>query len=257
MPTPTSALHRLAGVAAITIVLVACDGSDDAATTTSTATNTTASVDFDTTTAGPAPAAGSPTDYAGFRAQPTACGAEPPPEPEMLQFPAPEDMGIDPESRPRATIATSCGDIVVELDPSLAPETVNSFVFLAESGYFEGTVSHRILEGYVMQAGDPTATGLGSPGYTVADEFPPQGESPYNRGVVAMANAGPGTTGSQFFIMLADAPLLPPEYSVFARVVEGEEVLDAVASVAVGPNSQGEHSTPLETVYLETVTIER
>lgn len=256
MSTPTPAFRRLTAIATLAVVLAACGGSDDDATTTSAAVDTTASVDLTTTSAPTADPAASPTDYAGFRAQPTACEAEPPPEPATLEFPAPEDMGIDPESRPLATLATSCGDIVIELDPSLAPETVNSFVFLAESGYYDGTAAHRILQGYVLQAGDPTATGLGSPGYTVPDEFPPA-DYRYVRGAVAMANAGPGTTGSQFFIMFQDAGGLPPEYTVFGMVVEGEDALDTIATVPVGPNSQGEPSTPLETVYINTVTIER
>jgi len=242
-------------VAVLTVAVAACGGSDDAATTTADV-DTTATVDITSTTGAPSDPTGSPADYAGFRAQPTACEAEPPPEPQTLQFAAPEDMGIDPESRPRATLATSCGDIVIELDPSAAPETVNSFVFLAESGYYDGTAAHRILQGYVLQAGDPTATGLGNPGYTIADEFPPA-DYRYERGAVAMANAGPGTTGSQFFIMFEDAGGLPPEYSVFGRVVEGEDALDTIATVAVGPNSQGEPSTPLESVYIDEVTIER
>jgi cyclophilin family peptidyl-prolyl cis-trans isomerase len=146
---------------------------------------------------------------------------------------------------------------VVELDPSIAPETVNSFVFLAEQGYFDGTAAHRVLPAFVLQAGDPTATGRGGPGYSVPDELPPQGTT-YERGVLAMANAGPGTSGSQFFIMLADAGL-PPAYSIFGRVVDGLDVLDVIATLPLGDRSSGfsvERSVPLETLYIERVTVE-
>ena len=164
-------------------------------------------------------------------------------------------MGIDPTSTPVATIATSCGEIMIELDPAAAPATVNSFVFLAESGYFDGTAIHRVVPDFVVQAGDPTGTGSGSPGYVVPDELPSPGTL-YVTGTVAMANAGPGTTGSQFFITLSDVGL-PADYSIFGMVTEGTDTLDAIAAVPVGPGPSGETSVPLETVYIEAVTVER
>lgn len=203
---------------------------------------------------GGASAAPPPVDYAGFRTQPTACGAAAPPETAAIAFASPEDMGIAPTASPVATITTSCGDIVIELDPAAAPATVNSFVFLAEAGYFDGTVTHRVLPGFVVQAGDPTATGTGSPGYVVPDELPPPG-TVYTAGTVAMANSGPGTTGSQFFVMLADNDALPPDYTIFGRAVGSDATLEAIASVPLGTNARGEPSTPLETVYIESVTI--
>ena len=157
----------------------------------------------------------------------------------------------------RVLIETSCGDIVAELDPALAPETVNSFVFLAREGYFDGTAAHRILPGFVVQAGDPTATGRGNPGYSLPDEFPPEGFV-YERGILAMANAGSGTTGSQFFIMLGDSGL-PPSFSAFGRVVEGMDVLDLIAATPLGDRTSGfsvEQSVPLETLYVERVVVE-
>lgn len=240
-------------------MFAACGGDDDAfagagatgdteTPTTSSPATTIAEIPLDT-------AAIPPADYAGFRLQETACGAEAPPERILAEYPAPDDMGIDPASRPVATISTSCGDITVELDPSLAPATVNSFVFLAESGYFDGTASHRIAPGFVLQAGDPTATGSGGPGYVVPDEAPPA-NFVYERGVLAMANAGPNTTGSQFFIMLGDAGL-PPAYSVFGKVTSGFEVLDTIATIPLGVGRSGEQSTPLQSLYLDAVTIER
>lgn len=250
---PTVARLLIAAVSFATIA-TACGGGDgegDAAATTEAdapVDTTIAEVPLETPAA---PAA----DYAGYRLLPTACGAEQPQERQVMQFEAPDDMGIDPASNPRAVIATSCGDIVVELTPEDAPATVNSFVFLAESGYFDGTVSHRIVPGFVLQAGDPTATGTGGPGFVLPDELPPPGFV-YERGVLAMANAGPGTGGSQFFIVLEDAAL-PAQFSVFGRVVEGFEVLETIATIPLGPNQVNEVSAPLQALYLEQVTIER
>ena len=195
-----------------------------------------------------------PESYADFRLQPTACGAEAPPEVEPQEFTAPDDLALDPNVKLVATIETSCGPIVVELDPSLAPETVNSFVFLAQQGYFDGSVSHRVIPGFVIQAGDPTATGLGGPGYVVPDELPPQGFA-YTTGVLAMANAGPNTTGSQFFIMVGDSGL-PPQYSAYGIVTDGFATLDAIVNLPLGTSRRGETSVPLETLYIETVSVE-
>jgi cyclophilin family peptidyl-prolyl cis-trans isomerase len=194
-----------------------------------------------------------PTEYAGFLSQPTACSAEPPPPAQELAFTGAEDQGLS--GIITARIVTSCGEITIELDADAAPETVNSFVFLARQGYFDGTVSHRVLPGFVLQAGDPTGTGGGGPGYVVPDEFPAE-PFMYSQGVLAMANAGLGTTGSQFFIMLADSGL-PPLYSYFGRVVDGLGALEAVSSLPLGFNARtGEQSVPLETLYIEQVIIE-
>ncbi|MFO7548690.1 MAG: peptidylprolyl isomerase [Acidimicrobiia bacterium] len=135
-----------------------------------------------------------PGTYEAFRNQPTACGGEQPPAEQIQTFPAPEDMGIGPDDPVTATLVTSCGEIVLELDPASSPATVNSFVFLAEQGFYDGTVFHRILADFVVQGGDPQADGRGGPGYRVPDEFPEAGFT-YEPGVVAMANAGRGTTG--------------------------------------------------------------
>ncbi len=192
--------------------------------------------------------------YEAFRAQPTACGAEAPPPAFEMQFAAPDDLGL--EGTLEAVLHTSCGDIRVELDADAAPETVNSFVFLAERGYFDGTAVHRVAPGAYVQAGDPTASGRGGPGYVIPDEFPPAGFL-YESGTLAMANAGPGTTGSQFFIVIRDAPL-PPAYSVFGTVLAGNDVIAAMEAVPKGEGAiLGEQSRPLETVYLERVEILR
>lgn len=239
----------------VALLATAC-GDDGTAAADTPSTTTTSEVplsEFTTTLATEAPQFG-PVDYEGFRAQPTACGADLPEPIEVQAFDAPDDMQLDPATVLEATIATSCGDIVIQLDPAVAPETVNSFVFLAEEGYFDGGASHRIAPGFVMQAGDPTATGRGGPGYAIPDELPPA-DFLYEKGTLAMANAGPDTGGSQFFIMLDDVAL-PPAYSVFGQVVDGLDVLDRIAAVPLGFSSSGEPSSPLESVYLVAVTID-
>jgi len=210
-----------------------------------------------TTTQGEIPLEVVPRTYKQFRAQPTACGAQSPDPVTSMEFDAPGDESVDPSTPNLAVLSTSCGDITVELDASIAPETVNSFVFLARQGYFDGTVFHRVIPGFVAQGGDPTATGTGGPGYSIPDEFPPAGIG-YDRGTLAMANAGPGTTGSQFFIMLDDSGL-PPQFTIFGRVTDGLDVLDRLQTVPLGTAPASPDpvpSTPLETIYLNTITVE-
>jgi len=254
--------HYTLVVLTTAVLLAACgtDGSGEAAQATADETPASAGASNSpppTTVADTIPEttlpARPPTDYAGFAGQPAACGANAPDPVTPMTFAAPADQRLNSTQMIPATIVTSCGAIEVELDPTIAPETVNSFVFLARSGYFDGSVSHRIVPGFVIQAGDPTATGREGPGYTIPDELPTAGFV-YERGVLAMANAGPNTTGSQFFVVLADAPL-NPDFSVFGRVVEGFETLDQIATIPLGPNAFGEVSVPLETLYIETVTI--
>jgi cyclophilin family peptidyl-prolyl cis-trans isomerase len=246
----------IATVAATVLALSACSGSEPATTSTTDPTSETTTT-APTTTLPEVGLEVVPRDYAEFRAQPTICDAASPEPVTPMQFDAPGDLAIDDAESIRATVATSCGDIVIELDPSLAPETVNSFAFLATEGYFDGTVFHRVIPGFVVQGGDQTATGRGGPGYSIPDEFPPPGVG-YERGTLAMANAGPGTTGSQFFIVL-DTVDLAPQYSIFGRVVEGLDVLDRLQDVPLGRaagSPDPSPSTPLETIYINAVTIE-
>jgi cyclophilin family peptidyl-prolyl cis-trans isomerase len=175
-----------------------------------------------------------------------------------MTFDAPEPQtDITPESKVIATLTTSCGDIVIELDPASSPETVSSFVFLARQGYYDGQVFHRIAKGFVIQGGDPNANGSGGPGYIVPDEFPDD-DFVYEVGVVAMANRGAGSTGSQFFIVIGeDARFLTNTFNVLGRVISGQETLDRITEVPTraSPGSV-EESLPLESVYIESVTIE-
>jgi peptidyl-prolyl cis-trans isomerase B (cyclophilin B) len=144
---------------------------------------------------------------------------------------------IEPGKRYRATIATDKGEIVIALDPSRAPKSVNNFVFLAREGFYDGLTFHRVVDGFVVQGGDPEGSGRGGPGYRFEDE-PVQGE--YVAGAVAMANAGPNTNGSQFFICsVDDRHKLAKSYNLFGQVVQGMDVVaqirqgDVMRSVAV------------------------
>lgn len=172
------------------------------------------------------------------------------------QWPEAPQMVIDPQKTYVATIDTNRGDIVAELDASAAPNTVNNFVCLARAGYYEVTVFHRIIAGFMIQGGDPTGTGGGNPGYQFDDELP-SGETPYVRGTLAMANAGANTNGSQFFIVQTDqTDQFKPNYSIFGRVTEGLDVLDTINQAPVGPNPRsGEPSAPQVTLGIQSITI--
>ena len=141
------------------------------------------------------------------------------------------------------------GTMVIALDPIKSPKTVNSFVFLALNHYFDGIIFHRIINGFVCQGGDPTGTGTGGPGYRFEDELPSAGQ--YQVGSFAMANAGPNTNGSQFFIISGpDGCRLPPAYALFGQVVKGLEVVDAMQKVATGSGDR-----PKTDVVINSVTI--
>jgi cyclophilin family peptidyl-prolyl cis-trans isomerase len=157
-------------------------------------------------------------------------------------------MCIDAGRRYTAEMVTSKGTMTIALDPIAAPTTVNNFVVLARYHYFDGIVFHRIIPGFVLQGGDPEGTGRGGPGYRFADELPKAGR--YEVGSLAMANAGPNTNGSQFFVISGpDGVRLPPQYSLFGKVVKGLEVVTAIDAVGSGSG------TPREKVVIESVTI--
>lgn len=144
--------------------------------------------------------------------------------PEPKQWPSPPDMIIDPDKSYTAVLNTAKGDITIELYADKVPHTVNNFVFLAREGYYDGTFFHRVISNFMAQGGDPTGTGRGGPGYKFADEFHPdlRHDKP---GVLSMANAGPGTNSSQFFITHVPTPHLDNRHSVFGQVIEGMDVL--------------------------------
>ncbi len=139
---------------------------------------------------------------------------------------APE-MEIDPSKSYTATITTDKGDMVFKLHADKTPKTVNNFVFLARQGYYNGTTFHRVINDFMAQGGDPTGTGMGGPGYKFGDEFHPSLRHS-KRGILSMANAGPGTNGSQFFITHRATPHLDDPHSVFGELIEGDDVLSAI-----------------------------
>jgi peptidylprolyl isomerase len=133
-----------------------------------------------------------------------------------------------PDAKVRVTLETTKGNIVIELANDM-PITAGNFMKLAEEGFYDGVIFHRVIDGFMIQGGDPTGTGMGGPGYTIEDEF--TGHNRNERGTVAMANAGPNTGGSQFFINLVDNSFLDGKHPVFGKVVEGMDVVDAIAKV--------------------------
>jgi cyclophilin family peptidyl-prolyl cis-trans isomerase len=164
-------------------------------------------------------------------------------------------MSIDPNKTYTAIIKTSLGEMTAELYPKDAPNTVNNFVFLSREGFYNGVIFHRIIKDFMVQTGDPTGTGRGDAGYKFADEL--KGPQTYTKGTLAMANAGPNTQGSQFFICHTDLKSrLPKNYTVFGQVTQGLETLDAIAGVPVSASSTGERSKPQNEVKIESVTIE-
>ena len=223
---------------ALVLVLAACGGGDDEAasggetTTEAVDTATTAETTTDEPSGGGCKTVDSP--------EPKADGGQQPPEDEL------EDGKTY-----RLVVETNCGDFPVELDPKLAPKTTASLVSLAESGFFDGTVFHRVVPGFVIQGGDPTGSGLGGPGYSTTDV--PPSDTSYSTGVVAMAKAGtepPGTSGSQFFVVTAPDAGLPPEYAVVGRVTEGMETVSAIEALGTGDGP------PSQPVVIEKMTVE-
>ena len=163
-------------------------------------------------------------------------------------------LTIDENKKYTATMKTNYGDIVIQLLPKNAPLTVNNFVFLAREGFYDSVKFHRVVKGFMIQCGDPTGTGAGGPGYKFRDELPTTLD--YTRGVIAMANAGPNTNGSQFFIMLGDySRRLPKNYSIFGQVTSGQDIVDKIGNVPCRMSSGGENSSPTANIEIQTVTI--
>ena len=142
-------------------------------------------------------------------------------------YAAPPPMTLDPAKTYQARIHTDVGDLLIDLFADRAPRTVNNFAFLARDNFYDGVIFHRVIAGFMAQGGDPTGTGSGGPGYTFPDEFHPTLRHD-GRGVLSMANAGPNTNGSQFFITHVATPWLDDKHSVFGRLAEGEDVLRAI-----------------------------
>jgi len=165
----------------------------------------------------------------------------------MKQWNTPPQMVIDPKKKYSATISTDKGDMVLELFADKTPKTVNNFVFLAREGFYDGTIFHRVIADFMVQGGDPTGTGRGGPGYKFADEFHPalRHSKP---GILSMANAGPGTNGSQFFITHVPTPWLDNKHSVFGQITAGMDVL-----MSIPPRDPGRPEYP--GIQIKSVTI--
>jgi cyclophilin family peptidyl-prolyl cis-trans isomerase len=216
-----------------------------------------------TTAASPSPTvspSGSPS--ASPSALPVACGGSVPKtagegKPRIPNAPP---MTIDPSKTYTATMQTSCGQIVISLDAKTAPIGVNSFVFLANKGFFDGLTFHRIVKGFVIQGGDPKGDGTGGPGYQFATETSPKVTFD-SAGLLAYANSGGDTNGSQFFITLAPTPQLNPSanqsFTIFGKVIKGLDVVQKIGAIPGTPNPgiPGENSVPTQTVYIESITI--
>ncbi|QQG44843.1 MAG: peptidylprolyl isomerase [Candidatus Roizmanbacteria bacterium] len=178
---------------------------------------------------------------------PTASLAQKPVE----TFAALPESFFDKSKSYTAVLKTTEGDITIQLNAQETPKTVENFVTLSQKNFYNNTIFHRVIKGFMIQGGDPKGDGTGGPGYRFADE-PFEGE--YTRGIVAMANAGPNTNGSQFFIMHQDNPL-PKNYVIFGKVIEGIEVVDKIAEAPVESSSSGEPSKPINPVTVQSVEI--
>ena len=165
-------------------------------------------------------------------------------------YSAPPAMTIDETKSYSATVKTNHGDINIELFPSQAPVTVNNFVFLARDGFYNDVIFHRVIPDFMIQGGDPDGTGTGGPGYRFQDEFDPSlvFDGP---GILAMANAGPGTNGSQFFITVAPTPHLNNAHTIFGKVTSGQDVADAISKVP-----QGASNRPTDPVTITSIEIQ-
>ena len=154
---------------------------------------------------------------------------------------------IDTAKNYTAVLDTNHGEITIDLDAGRSPLTVNNFVFLAREGFYDGVIFHRCIPGFVIQGGDPTGTGRGGPGYKFRDEI--EGAGSYSRGTVAMANSGPNTNGSQFFICVADVGL-PHSYTIFGSVGHGLEAVDSILAVPTDRSDRPEQDCVIHTVTI-------
>ncbi len=164
--------------------------------------------------------------------------------PAPLAFPG---VLPDNEVNKKVRIKTTIGDIVIQVEKNQGPNAASNFVYLVKNSFYNGTIFHRVIPGFMIQGGDPTGTGTSGPGYQFAND---PVKSPYNKGIVAMANAGRDTNGSQFFIMVADVGL-QPDYSVFGHVISGQDVADKIAAVARDGNDRPNADVKMTSVMIE------
>jgi cyclophilin family peptidyl-prolyl cis-trans isomerase len=216
----------LAVLAALMLALSACGGGDEEAEST------------------PTPEPQSPAQASGCEQ------VEAPAPKEDAKLAKPKDR-LERGGKYTATVTTSCGEFVIELDAKRAPRTGGSFKYLADKGFYDGLTFHRIVGGFVIQGGDPSGDGTGGPGYTVV-EAPPSGLS-YTKGIVAMAKGGnepPGASGSQWFVVTAEDAQLPPDYALLGKVTQGQEVVDRIGVLPTTADEQ-----PAEPVVIRSVKV--
>jgi cyclophilin family peptidyl-prolyl cis-trans isomerase len=185
-------------------------------------------------------------------AQETPDGSAPTTQPEKKmpkQYDAPPEMKIDQNKTYTATIETDAGTMVAELYPKIAPNHVNSFVFLSREGYYDGVIFHRVIPGFMIQGGDPTGTGSGGPGYKLKQEF---NETKHVRGVLSAARTNdPNSAGSQFFVMHQAAPFLDGQYTVFGKLKSGEEVVDKIVNAPRNAQDRPNNPTTIKSIKIE------
>lgn len=255
----------VAGVIALVVVIVGLGVllGDETDTASPSVSPTTGPSVTPSASAEPGTQTGTVTPTEATESGDVACGAEMPakggkPKP---QFAGPPPLTIDPKATYTATMVTSCGTIVIELDAKRASQTVNSFVFLAKKGYFDGQYFHRLDTSIdVIQGGDPSGTGADGPGYAIPDELKPNAS--YTPGTIAMANAGPNTGGSQFFIITGPKGANldgNPNYTIFGKVVDGLSVAQRIQALPIVDPSAADLSgqRPAQAVYIERVTIKK
>ena len=168
----------------------------------------------------------------------------------LMSVPALADDEAVPAKRPVAAFTTSMGNFRIELYSDLAPITVKNFVDLAKKGFYDGVIFHRVIDKFMIQGGDPTGTGMGGPGYHIPDEFG-EGLKHNAPGILSMANAGPNTGGSQFFITLVPTPWLDGHHAIFGHVIEGMDVVEAI-----GHTKTGRQDRPVKDVVIQSIAIE-
>ena len=168
---------------------------------------------------------------------------------KQKKYDKPPEMKIDKNKKYTARIETDAGTMVAELYPKVAPNTVNSFVFLAREGFYEGVIFHRVIPGFMIQGGDPTGTGTGGPGYQLKAEF---NDTKHERGVLSMARSSdPDSAGSQFFVMHDRAEHLDNQYTAFGRVTEGLEVIDKIVNAPRDENDRPKEPTKIKKITIE------
>jgi cyclophilin family peptidyl-prolyl cis-trans isomerase len=232
-------------LAALVLALAACGGDDD--TETAAAFETTATTEATTTTEEPAT-----TEEAAPGSSGNGCRTVSQPTPRTSgSEKAPKEL-LDPKKMYRIAVKTSCGSFTITLDPKASPHATASFVALARKNFFDDTTFHRIVPGFVIQGGDPSAVGAGGPGYLTVDK--PASDTTYEKGVVAMAKSAtdpPGTAGSQFFVVTAPDAGLPPDYAVIGHVTAGQPVVDRIGTLGT-PTQEG---TPTQTVTVDDMAV--